>query len=205
MHTYSSNNAKLSPPANTMRTSPAEADVPINAQNENKDKPGEIQFTCYYFITSEDAVLKCFPVEFHPHWRSVSLKRKKVEAGAPRAPGVRAEGGAGEGGGADVGCLLFKARFSPDTSVLFINSFSRAVKNQCALHCKQFIMMGGWKKKGKKSSTATELICLSTITQRCSEEEAGAPRQSLTGSMKPQAVIDELLLECKSQAHRHVI
>lgn len=26
--------------------------------------------------------------------------------------------------------------------VLFINSFSRAVKNQCALHCKQFIMMG---------------------------------------------------------------
>lgn len=48
----------------------------------------------------------------------------------------------------DAGCLLFlfffflKARFSPDTSVLFINSFSRAVKNQCALHCKQFIMMG---------------------------------------------------------------
>lgn len=52
----------------------------------------------------------------------------------------------GKGGGANAGCLLFKARFSPDTSVLFINSFSRAVKNQCALHCKQFIMMGdgGW-------------------------------------------------------------
>lgn len=122
--------------------------------------------------------------------------------------GLQGSGQRGEqerGGGADVGCLLFKARFSPDTSVLFINSFSRAVKNQCALHCKQFIMMGGWKKKGEKSSTATELICLSTITQRCSEEEAGAPRQSLNGSMKPQAVIDELLLECKSQAHRHVI
>lgn len=117
------------------------------------------------------------------------------------------------GGGADVGRLLFRARFSPDTSVLFINSFSRAVKNQCALHCKQFIMTGDGKKKEggwgegeeKKSSTATELICLSTITRLCSEEEAGAPRQSLTGSMKPQAVIDELLLKCKSQTRRHVI
>lgn len=118
------------------------------------------------------------------------------------------EGGGGEGGGANVGRLLFKARFSPDTSVLFINSFSRAVKNQCALHCKQFIMTGDGKKRErvrKKSSTATELICLSTITRLCGEEEAGAPRQSLTDSMKPQAVIDELLLKCKSQTNRHVI
>lgn len=52
-------------------------------------------------------------------------------------------------GGAGAGCLLFKARFSPDTSVLFINSFSRAVKNQCALHCKQFIMTGDGGKKAQ--------------------------------------------------------
>lgn len=77
------------------------------------------------------------------------------------------EGGGEEGGegGVDAGCLLFKARFSPDTSVLFINSFSRAVENQCALHCKQFIMTGDG---GEKNSTATELICLSTITRLCS-------------------------------------
>lgn len=58
-------------------------------------------------------------------------------------------------------------------------------------------MEGGRK---KKSSTATELICLSTITalQR-SEEEARAPRQRLTGSMKPQAVIDKLLAQCESE------
>lgn len=65
------------------------------------------------------------------------------------APRVRTEEGRRRGGGrgGDFGCLLFKARFSPDTSMLFINSFSRAVKNQCALHCKQFIMTGDGKKK----------------------------------------------------------
>lgn len=64
------------------------------------------------------------------------------------------EGGGGEGGGADVGRLLFKARFSPDTPVLFINSFSRAVKNQCALHCKQFIMTGDGEKKRERERKA---------------------------------------------------
>lgn len=43
-----------------------------------------------------------------------------------------------------------------------------------------------------------------TALQR-SEEEAGAPRQSLTGSMKPQAVIDKLLAKCKSETYSHVI
>lgn len=89
----------------------------------------------------------------------LSEKRKWRSAGGSMG---RERGG---GGGFDAGCLLFKARFSPDTSVLFINSFSRAVKNQCALHCKQFIMTGDG---GKKSSTARELICLSTITRLCS-------------------------------------
>lgn len=156
-------------------------------------------------MTSEDAVLKSFPAEFHPHQRSGSLKRKKVEA--HRGLQGSGRGGAQEKGeGLTLGASFLKPDSPPDTSVLFINSFSRAVKNQCALHCKQFIMMGdGKKRRKKKSSTATELICLSTITRLCSEEEAGAPRQSLTGSMKPQAVIDELLLKCKSQAHRHVI
>lgn len=64
---------------------------------------------------------------------------------------------------------FFKSQIPPDTFVLFINSLSRAVKNQCALHCKQFIMTGdGGMGGGVGRSTATELICLSTITRFCS-------------------------------------
>lgn len=43
-----------------------------------------------------------------------------------------------------------------------------------------------------------------TALQR-SEEEARAHRQRLTGSMKPQAVIDKLLAKCKSEARKLVI
>lgn len=128
----------------------------INAQKENKDKPRRNRISLG-INSLEDAGLTCLPAEFHPHRRSSSLKKKKKKkksGGALEAPGVTVEGGGGGGGGgADVGCLLFKARFSPDTSVLFINSFSRAVKNQCALHCKQFIMTGrGEEKKGGKKA-----------------------------------------------------
>lgn len=112
----------------------------------------------------------------------------------------------------DAGCLLFffffflKARFSPDTSVLFINSFSRAVKNQCALHCKQFIMMGdgrrgrggvagggGGKKKKKLNCNRIDLFKYNNTALQRGEEEAAAARQRLTGSIKPRAVIDKLL------------
>lgn len=102
---------------------------------------------------SESGVLKRFSCRISaPLEVGLSQKEKKWR----RTGGSKGQerGGKEEtGGGADVGCLLFKARFSPDTSVLFINSFSRAVKNQCALHCKQFIMTGDGKKKkngGKK-------------------------------------------------------
>lgn len=54
-----------------------------------------------------------------------------------------------------------KARVSPDAAVLFINSFSRAVKNQCALHCKQFIMMGDGRNgvEGRKREGEKKLNC----------------------------------------------
>lgn len=110
----------------------------------------------------------------------------------------------GGGGGFDAGCLLFKARFSPDTSVLFINSFSRAVKNQCALHCKQFIMTGDGGKK-KLNCKRIDLFKYNNTALQRGEEEARAPRQRLTGSMKPQAVIDKLLVKCKSEIQKPVI
>lgn len=117
----------------------------------------------------------------------LSEKRKWRSAGGSMG---RERGG---GGGFDAGCLLFKARFSPDTSVLFINSFSRAVKNQCALHCKQF---RGWREK-KLNCKRIDLFKYNNTALQRGEEEARAPRQRLTGSMKPQAVIDKLLAKCK--------
>lgn len=120
----------------------------------------------------------------------LSEKRKWRSAGGSMG---RERGG---GGGFDAGCLLFKARFSPDTSVLFINSFSRAVKNQCALHCKQFIMTGDGGKK-KLNCKRIDLFKYNNTALQRGEEEARAPRQRLTGSMKPQAVIDKLLAKCK--------
>lgn len=97
----------------------------------------------------------------------LSEKEKKWRrTGGSRGQGI---GGSWKGGGADVGCLLFKARFSPDTSVLFINSFSRAVKNQCVLHCKQFIMTGGWEKKGGKKLNCNRIDLFkynNTVLQR---------------------------------------
>lgn len=115
----------------------------------------------------------------------------------------RERGGGGGAGGVDAGCLLFKARFSPDTSVLFINSFSRAVKNQCALHCKQFIMTGDGEKK--LNCNRIDLFKYNNTALQHGEEEAQAPRQRLTGSMKPQAVIDKLPTNCKSGIRRSVI
>ena len=89
-------------------------------------------------------VSKCFPAPLSEVRLSEKGKKKKVETHW----GLQGSGQRGEG--LRVGCLLFKTRFSPDTSVLFINSFSRAVKNQCALHCKQFIMTGMETKREKK-------------------------------------------------------
>lgn len=79
-------------------------------------------------------------------------------------------------GGGGAGCLLFffKARFSLDTSVLFINSFSRAVKNQCALHCKQFIMTGDGGKK-KLNCNRIDLFKYNNTALQRGEEEAQSP------------------------------
>ncbi len=135
-------------------------------------------------------------------WRSAGGSMGRERGGGGGGGGGWGGGG---GGGVDAGCLLFKARFSPDTSVLFINSFSRAVKNQCALHCKQFIMTGDGGKKKKLNCNRIDLFKYNNTALQRGEEEARAPRQRLTGSMKPQAVIDKLLAKCKSEIQKPVI
>lgn len=100
-------------------------------------------------MTSEDAVLKGFPAEFHPHRRSGSLKRKKVEAHRGLQGSVRG-GSAGEGGGADVGCLLFKARFSPrHLCAIHQQLFQGCEKSMCSA-LQTVHNDGGWGKKRKK-------------------------------------------------------
>lgn len=129
----------------------------MNAQKENKDKPGEIEFhfLLFHYVTRPQFEMFFTPIGGPALWKKKNPK--KQSGGAPGAPGVTAERGGGkqeeEGEGLTLGASFLKARFSPDTSVLFINSFSRAVKNQCALHCKQFIMTGrdgGGGEEGKK-------------------------------------------------------
>lgn len=135
-------------------------------------------------------------------------KRKWRSAGGSMGQGRRRTGGERGGAWRWVPPFFFlKARFSPDTSVLFINSFSSAVKNQCALHCKQFIMMGdgrrgrggvGAKKKKKLNCNRIDLFKYNNTALQRGEEEAAAARQRLTGSMKPRAVIDKLLATRKA-------
>lgn len=63
---------------------------------------------------------------------------------------------------------------------------------------------GGWREK-KLNCNRIDLFKYNNIALQCSEEEAQAPRQRLTGSMKPQAVIDKLLAKCKCEIQKPVI
>lgn len=54
----------------------------------------------------------------------------------------------------------------------------------------------GWREK-KLNCKRIDLFKYNNTALQRGEEEAEAPRQRLTGSMKPQAVIDKLLVKCK--------
>lgn len=60
---------------------------------------------------------------------------------------------------------------------------------------------GGWKEEEKRKLNCNriDLFKYNNRALQRSEEEARAPRQRLTGSMKPQAVIDKLLAQCEAE------
>lgn len=60
---------------------------------------------------------------------------------------------------------------------------------------------GGWGGK-KLNCNRIDLFKYNNTALQRSEEETQAPRQRLTGSMKPQAVIDKLLEMCKPQIYK---
>lgn len=62
---------------------------------------------------------------------------------------------------------------------------------------------GGVKKK--LNCNRIDLFKYNNTALRRGEEEARVPRQRLTGTMKPQAVIDKLLAKCISEIQRPVI
>lgn len=64
---------------------------------------------------------------------------------------------------------------------------------------------GGWRGGKGPNCNRIDLFKYNNTALQRSEREARAPRQRLTGSIKPQAIIDKLLAESKSEIQSPVI